>query len=120
MRLIQEPVASALAYGLDLNRDQTVCVFDLGGGTLDICILELGKGVIEVLATGGNSHLGGDDIDAAIVDWLWKEHLSRVPNCKPTPKLNAKLKRIAEGAKIRLSTSTKVKLKYYDKAFVFV
>lgn len=113
-------MASALAYGLDLNQDQTVCVFDLGGGTLDICILELGKGVIEVLATGGNSRLGGDDIDAAIVDWLWREHLSQVPNCKPTPILNAKLKRIAEGAKIRLSISTKVKLKYCDNSFVFL
>src|ERR671916_2045385 len=69
-RIINEPTAAALAYGLDKEQDQTILVFDLGGGTFDVSILELGDGVFEVKATSGNNHLGGDDFDKAIVDWM--------------------------------------------------
>jgi len=72
-RIINEPTAAALAYGLDKEDDQTILVFDLGGGTFDVSILELGDGVFEVKATSGNNHLGGDDFDARIVDWMVQE-----------------------------------------------
>ena len=72
-RIINEPTAAALAYGLDKNKDEKVLVFDLGGGTFDVSILEIADGVIEVLATAGNNHLGGDDFDAKIIDWLVTE-----------------------------------------------
>ncbi len=72
-RIINEPTAAALAYGLDKEHEQTVLVFDLGGGTFDVSILELGDGVFEVKATSGNNHLGGDDFDAKIVEWLAAE-----------------------------------------------
>jgi molecular chaperone DnaK len=72
-RIINEPTAAALAYGLDKEHDQTILVFDLGGGTFDVSILELGDGVFEVKATSGNNHLGGDDFDAKVVDWLVQE-----------------------------------------------
>ena len=70
LRIINEPTAAALAYGLDKEEDQTILVFDLGGGTFDVSILELGDGVFEVKATSGDNHLGGDDFDQAIIDWL--------------------------------------------------
>ncbi|HLU38701.1 MAG TPA: Hsp70 family protein, partial [Planctomycetota bacterium] len=69
-RIINEPTAAALAYGLDKKKSQTVAVFDLGGGTFDISILDVGDGVFEVKATNGDTHLGGDDFDAVIIDWL--------------------------------------------------
>ena len=69
-RIINEPTAAALAYGLDKQEDQTILVWDLGGGTFDVSILELGDGVFEVKATSGDNHLGGDNFDKAIVDWL--------------------------------------------------
>lgn len=72
-RIINEPTAAALAYGLDKEQEQTILVFDLGGGTFDVSILELGDGVFEVKATSGNNHLGGDDFDAKVVDWLVSE-----------------------------------------------
>ena len=72
-RIINEPTAAALAYGLDKENDQTILVFDLGGGTFDVSILELGEGVFEVKATSGNNHLGGDDFDAKIVEWMVAE-----------------------------------------------
>ncbi|MHB1381152.1 MAG: molecular chaperone DnaK [Thermoleophilia bacterium] len=72
-RIINEPTAASLAYGLDKEQDQTVLVFDLGGGTFDVSVLELGDGVFEVKATSGNNHLGGDDFDKRIVDWLADE-----------------------------------------------
>src|SRR5574339_444860 len=78
LRIISEPTASALAYGLDKKKNETLLVFDLGGGTFDVSILEVGEGVFEVKATAGDSHLGGDDFDQKIVDWLateiMKEH----------------------------------------------
>lgn len=83
VRIIREPVAAALAYGLSVQEDRTVLVFDLGGGTFDVSLLEVGGGVIEVLSTGGDPHLGGDDWDAALVDWLIKEHLKpKGVNCQ--------------------------------------
>src|SRR5690606_10527766 len=73
LRIINEPTAASLAYGLDKEDDQTILVFDLGGGTFDVSILELGDGVFEVKATSGNNHLGGDDFDQRIVDYLVAE-----------------------------------------------
>src|ERR1051325_10282799 len=73
LRIINEPTAASLAYGLDKEHDQTILVFDLGGGTFDVSILELGDGVFEVKATSGDNHLGGDNFDKAIVDWLVAE-----------------------------------------------
>jgi molecular chaperone DnaK len=72
-RIINEPTAAALAYGLDKEQDQTILIFDLGGGTFDVSILELGDGVFEVKATSGNNHLGGDDFDAKVVEWMVTE-----------------------------------------------
>src|SRR5215207_5435677 len=73
LRIINEPTAAALAYGLDKEHDQTILVFDLGGGTFDVSVLEIGDGVFEVKATAGDNHLGGDNFDKAIVDWLVSE-----------------------------------------------
>src|SRR5207247_793835 len=73
LRIIHEPTAASLAYGLDKESDQTILVFDLGGGTFDVSILELGEGVFEVKATSGDNHLGGDNFDKAIVDWMVAE-----------------------------------------------
>ena len=72
-RIINEPTAAALAYGLDKKKDETIAVYDFGGGTFDISILEVGEGVIEVKATNGDTHLGGDDLDQRLVDWLIDE-----------------------------------------------
>ena len=73
-RIINEPTAASLAYGLDkTDKDKTIAVFDLGGGTFDISILELGDGVFEVKSTNGDTHLGGDDFDQVIIDWLAEE-----------------------------------------------
>ncbi|MBV9871777.1 MAG: Hsp70 family protein, partial [Frankiaceae bacterium] len=73
LRIINEPTAAALAYGLDKEADQTILVFDLGGGTFDVSVLEIGDGVFEVKATAGDNHLGGDNFDKAVVDWLVAE-----------------------------------------------
>ena len=73
MRLVNEPTAAALAYGLDKKKDEKIAVFDFGGGTFDISILEVGEGVVEVKSTNGNTHLGGDNMDQRIIDWLIDE-----------------------------------------------
>src|SRR5215467_12355209 len=73
LRIINEPTAAALAYGLDKQTDQTVLVFDLGGGTFDVSVLDIGEGVFEVKSTSGNTHLGGDDWDQRVIDWLVSE-----------------------------------------------
>src|SRR5262249_50295554 len=73
LRIINEPTAAALAYGLDKKKDETILVFDLGGGTFDVSVLEVGDGVVEVKATNGDTHLGGDDYDARVVDWIVDE-----------------------------------------------
>src|SRR5204862_1867553 len=73
LRIINEPAAAALAYGLDKKKDETIAVYDLGGGTFDISILEIGEGVFEVKATNGDTHLGGDDFDQRVIDWIATE-----------------------------------------------
>lgn len=108
IRIIREPVAAALAYGLDAREDQTVLVFDLGGGTFDVSLLEVGGGVIEVLSTGGDAHLGGDDWDAAIMQWLIDEHLKPARIDCRDPRLLANLRGVAEAAKIKLSSEDRV------------
>ena len=73
LRIINEPTAAALAYGLDKKKDETIAVYDFGGGTFDISVLEVGDGVVEVKATNGDTHLGGDDLDDRIIEWLAAE-----------------------------------------------
>eukprot|EP00892_Ulva_mutabilis_P008024 jgi/Ulvmu1/5594/UM023_0131.1 len=103
VKLIKEPVASAFAYGLDLQEDQTVLVFDLGGGTFDVSILEVGGGVIEVLSTGGDPYLGGDDWDAVIMDYIEDKCLKPYGIDANDPAVRCNLRAIAEAAKIKLS-----------------
>lgn len=103
VRLLREPVAAALAYGIKAEKDQTVLVFDLGGGTFDVSLLEVGGGVIEVLSTGGDPHLGGDDWDHVIVEWLEKEYLQPARVDTHSPQMIANLKAVAEAAKMQLS-----------------
>ena len=107
-RLLNEPTAAALAYGLDKTaKDQTIAVYDLGGGTFDISILELGDGVFEVKATNGDTHLGGDDFDKAIIDWMAEEFKKNEGiDLRKDPMALQRLKEAAEKAKIELSTST--------------
>ncbi|MDD3685168.1 MAG: molecular chaperone DnaK [Bacteroidales bacterium] len=115
-RIINEPTAAALAYGLDKkNKDMKVAVFDLGGGTFDISILELGDGVFEVKSTNGDTHLGGDDFDHVIIDWLADEFKKDEGiDLKRDPMALQRLKEAAEKAKIELSssTSTEINLPY--------
>lgn len=108
LRIINEPTAASLAYGLDRTEDHTIIVFDFGGGTFDVSILELGEGVFEVKATSGNNHLGGDDIDEKLIDWLAKEFKkeSNVDLREDKTALQ-RLKEAAEKAKIELSSSQK-------------
>lgn len=115
-RIVNEPTAAALAYGLDKqNKDSKIAVFDLGGGTFDISILELGDGVFEVKSTNGNTHLGGDDFDQRIIDWLAGEFLNEEGiDLRKDPMALQRLKEAAEKAKIELSsaTSTEINLPY--------
>ena len=106
MRIINEPTAAALAYGLDKKKSQKVAVFDLGGGTFDISILELGEGVFEVLSTNGDTHLGGDDFDKRIIDWMVSEFKkSDSIDLSKDPMAIQRLKEAAEKAKIELSST---------------
>ena len=115
-RIVNEPTAAALAYGLDKsNKDQKIAVFDLGGGTFDISILELGDGVFEVKSTNGDTHLGGDDFDHVIIDWLADEfQKDEGVDLRQDPMAMQRLKEAAEKAKIELSstTSTEINLPY--------
>ena len=115
-RIINEPTAAALAYGLDKkNKDMKVAVFDLGGGTFDISILELGDGVFEVKSTNGDTHLGGDDFDHKIIDWLADEFKAENGiDLRQDPMALQRLKEAAEKAKIELSsqTSSEINLPY--------
>lgn len=115
-RIVNEPTAAALAYGLDkTNKDMKVAVFDLGGGTFDISILELGDGVFEVKSTNGDTHLGGDDFDHVIIDWLAEEfEREEGVDLRKDPMALQRLKEAAEKAKIELSsnTSTEINLPY--------
>ncbi|NJP51811.1 molecular chaperone DnaK [Streptomyces sp. SBST2-5] len=107
LRIINEPTAAALAYGLDKENDQTVLVFDLGGGTFDVSLLEMGEGVIEVKATNGDTHLGGDDWDQRIVDHLVKQFKNNYGVDLSKDKMAVqRLREAAEKAKIELSSST--------------
>jgi molecular chaperone DnaK len=105
MRIINEPTAAALAYGLDKKKNETIAVYDFGGGTFDISILEVGDGVVEVKSTNGDTHLGGDNLDQRIIDWLVQEFKKEtgVDVSKDQMALQ-RLKEAAEKAKIELST----------------
>ena len=111
-RIINEPTAAALAYGLDKKgKDQTIVVFDFGGGTHDVSILELGDGVFEVLATDGDTHLGGDDVDEKIINWLAEEFMKdENMDLRKDPMALQRLKEAAEKAKIELSSSTQTEI----------
>src|SRR3989338_5716131 len=107
LRIVNEPTAAALAYGLDKGNDHTILVFDFGGGTFDVSVLELGDGVFEVKATAGNNHLGGDDIDDKLIDWMGdifkKQYRIDLREDKVAMQ---RLKEAAEKAKIELSSKT--------------
>src|SRR6478752_5160113 len=106
LRIINEPTAASLAYGLDKEHDQTILVFDLGGGTFDVSVLELGDGVFEVKATSGDNHLGGDNFDKAIVDWLAAEFKrDQGIDLSKDPMALQRLYEAGEKAKIELSTN---------------
>ncbi len=115
LRIINEPTASSLAYGLDRKKDETIAVYDLGGGTFDISILDVGDGVFEVRATNGDTYLGGDDFDQRIIDWIAEEFLKQegIDLRQDKPALQ-RLKEAAENAKKELSTKleTEINLPY--------
>ncbi len=105
-RIINEPTAAALAYGLDKKKEEKVLVFDLGGGTFDVSVLEIGGGVVEVISTAGNNHLGGDDFDQKVIDWLATEFKKETGIDLRLDKMaNQRLKDAAEDAKKKLSTT---------------
>ncbi|MDY6267531.1 MAG: molecular chaperone DnaK [Selenomonadaceae bacterium] len=111
MRIINEPTAAALAYGLDKDQDETVLVFDLGGGTFDVSILDLSDGTFEVLATNGDTHLGGDDFDKKIMDWMVESFKKENGIDLSQDKMAAqRLKEAAEKAKIELSSMTQTNI----------
>jgi len=110
-RIINEPTASALAYGLDKKADEKVAVYDLGGGTFDISILELGEGVFEVKATNGDTHLGGDDFDQRVIDWLLAEFKKdQGIDLRADQQALQRLKEAAEKAKIELSSTSQTEI----------
>ena len=110
-RIINEPTAASLAYGLDKETDQTILVFDLGGGTFDVSVLEIGDGVFEVKATAGDNHLGGDNFDKAVVDWLVSEFKkSQAIDLSADPMALQRLYEAAEKAKIELSTTQETQI----------
>jgi len=107
-RIVNEPTAAALAYGLDKKKDETIAVYDFGGGTFDVSILEVGEGVIEVKSTNGDTHLGGDNLDQRIVDWLideFKKDEGLDLRAKGNEMALQRLRDAAEKAKIELSTA---------------
>src|SRR5947209_10512339 len=111
LRIINEPTAAALAYGLDKKKDETIAVYDFGGGTFDIAVLEVGEGVVEVKATNGDTHLGGDDLDDRIIQWLADEFKKSdgIDLGKDRMALQ-RLKEGAEKAKIELSTALETEI----------
>src|SRR5665811_1335298 len=112
-RIVNEPTAAALAYGLDKKKDETIAVYDFGGGTFDISILEVGEGVIEVKSTNGDTHLGGDNLDQRIVDWLiteFKQEEGLDLGSKGNEMALQRLKDAAEKAKIELSTTIETEI----------
>ncbi|MDH4196973.1 MAG: molecular chaperone DnaK [Candidatus Aminicenantes bacterium] len=111
VRIINEPTAAALAYGMDKKKDQTIAVYDFGGGTFDISILEVGEGVVEVKATNGDTHLGGDDIDQRVQDWIVEEFRKESGIDLTRDKMALqRLKEAAEKAKIELSTTMETEI----------
>src|SRR5512145_1803536 len=111
MRIVNEPTAAALAYGLDKKKDETIAVYDFGGGTFDISILEVGEGVVEVKATNGDTHLGGDNLDQAIIDWMLAEFKKdQGIDLGRDPMALQRLKEAAEKAKIELSTAQETEI----------
>src|SRR6202167_2508177 len=107
MRIINEPTAASLAYGLDKKKDEKIAVFDLGGGTFDISVLDVGDGVFEVKATNGDTHLGGDDFDQVLIDWILDEFKREYNMDLRNDNLaRQRLKEAAEKAKIELSATT--------------
>jgi len=111
VRIINEPTAAALAYGMDKKKDQTIAVYDFGGGTFDISILEVGEGVVEVKATNGDTHLGGDDLDQKVQDWIVEEFRreSGIDLTRDKMALQ-RLKEAAEKAKVELSTTMETEI----------
>src|SRR5437588_748424 len=111
MRIVNEPTAAALAYGLDKKKDETIAVFDFGGGTFDISILEVGEGVVEVKSTNGDTHLGGDDIDEALIKWIIEEFKKDQGIDLSNDKMALqRLKESAEKAKIELSSTMETEI----------
>src|SRR5262244_1352711 len=111
LRIINEPTAAALAYGLDKKKDETIAVYDLGGGTFDISILEIGEGVFEVKATNGDTHLGGDDFDQRVMDWIAEEFKKEHGiDLRRDRMALQRLKEAAERAKIELSTTVQTEV----------
>ena len=111
LRIINEPTAAALAYGLDKKKDETIAVYDFGGGTFDISVLEVGEGVVEVKATNGDTHLGGDDLDDRIIEWLTAEFKKTEGIDLSTDRMaRQRLKEGAEKAKIELSTAMETEI----------
>ncbi len=111
LRIVNEPTAAALAYGLDKKKDETIAVFDFGGGTFDISILEVGEGVVEVKSTNGDTHLGGDNIDQRVIDWIVDEFIKDqgIDLSKDKMALQ-RLKEAAEKAKMELSTTLETEI----------
>ncbi len=117
VRIINEPTAAALAYGLDKKKDETIAVYDFGGGTFDISILEVGEGVVEVKSTAGDTHLGGDDIDQKIVEWIIAEFKKDEGIDLANDRMALqRLREAAEKAKIELSQlmETEINLPFSD------
>ena len=111
LRIINEPTAASLAYGMDKKREEKIAVYDLGGGTFDISILEIGEGVLEVKSTNGNTYLGGDDFDIRIIDWMVEEfRKDQGIDLKQDKMALQRLKEAAEKAKIELSTATETEI----------
>ena len=116
LRIINEPTAAALAYGLNENEDKVVAVYDLGGGTFDISILEIGDGIFEVMSTNGDTHLGGDNFDEKIMDWLLEEFKAESGmDVSEDPSALQRLREASEKAKVELSnsTTTEINLPYF-------
>ena len=106
LRIINEPTAASLAYGLDKKKDEKIAVYDLGGGTFDISVLEIGDGVFEVKATNGDTHFGGDDWDNTLMDWILDEFKNESGmDLRKQPDALQRIKEEAEKAKIALSSS---------------
>src|SRR5437870_3571765 len=111
LRIINEPTAASLAYGLDKKKDEVIAVYDLGGGTFDISVLQLGEGVFEVKATNGDTHLGGDDFDQRVMDWLVDEFKKdQGIDLKGDRMALQRLKEAAEKAKIELSSTQQTEI----------